>query len=353
MELLYVFFSSVVMSFLMFVMPLTISCLFIIFWMRNITKDDPVVSSMHGKKEFITYIFTLHTNKGLLSQGGFWLSIITPFVYFIVLGMMIWKDYTIRLDAEGFRTFISISALPLGILSLSIPLSAIVGRFHASKQTARQIDVVSQKNNIDLYHSHRKELFSYFEQIGEVKFNDNLTARNKVHPRLHKIYFKGNPKDGTPQVVVEKLKEVGDRLSTARHFLSAVLLDINPNASLAFYIEIFCRDMMIVSYNLGLQEIIEMAASSPRYPCEINGDKLNLETVGRTTDDAISALKCAENFFHNLCDFASYESDYFSKEADKNELRNAIKNKFKPFVIERLHKEIIIPAMIEAERKQN
>lgn len=326
------------------VLPALISYAFIYFWMRSITSNDPFLKGLHGTWHFHSYIMTLHTEKSIGHQGIFWFSIILPMVYFFLLGSLAWSGYTFRFDAEGFKTFVSISALPLGVLSLAIPLSASVSRFHATKQTAKQIQIVSQKNNIDLFHAHRKELFSYFEQVGEFKLHEKLNALNKPHPRLHKIFFKGDPKFGTPTADKQKFEEIDKLLESTRGMLISILDNVNPQASFGLYIQFFCRDVVLLAYELGLKEVIDLSAASPTYPWESKGKKLNLETIGDTSDEAIAAFKCIENFYSNLCDFAFYISPYFDNSEEAIRLRDSIRNKTQHNTIENIHKEIIASA---------
>ncbi len=138
----------------------------------------------------------LNEDGGLSEQGLLWISILSPFLYFLVLGGISWDGYSVSVTSEGLKKFLSISGLPLGVLSLALPMSVLVSRLHATKQTAKQIKITQQKNNIDLFHSHRKELFSYFSQIGEVNYLDCLIGKFKVHPRVHKIFFNGMPENG-------------------------------------------------------------------------------------------------------------------------------------------------------------
>ncbi|MEN4588650.1 hypothetical protein [Pantoea agglomerans] len=341
------FFSSLFMGaaavVLFGVIPAAMSYAFIYAWMKSATSNDPYLKSLHGTRYFHSYILTLHTEKSIGHQPIFWLSIIFPIVNFFLLGSYAWSGYTLRFDAEGFKTFVSISALPLGVLSLAIPLSASVSRFHSTKQTAKQIQIVSQKNNVDLFHAHRKELFSYFEQIGEFKLHDKLTELNKPHPRLHKVFFKGDPKFGTPTAHKEKFEDIDRLLESTREIFISILDNVNPKTSFGFYIEVFCRDVLMLANHLGVQEVINLSAASPTYPLERNGEKLKLESIGETSDEVIAAFRCIENFYSNLCDFAFYKSSYFDNYAEVIRLRDSIRNKAEHNTIENIHLEIIGP----------
>ncbi|MDF9904523.1 UNVERIFIED_ORG: hypothetical protein OKW15_002479 [Pseudomonas reinekei] len=84
-------------------------------------------------------IAKLRADKGLSTQPLFWLCIFIPTSYFLAFGIVSWNGYSLSLDAAGLKTFISISAVPLGLLSLSLPLTVIAASFHSTEQTARQI----------------------------------------------------------------------------------------------------------------------------------------------------------------------------------------------------------------------
>jgi hypothetical protein len=85
-------------------------------------------------------VVTLDPLNGLLHQRLFWLCIVVPLSYFIIFGCIAWNGYSIILSTEGLATFLSISTLPLGLLSISLPLTVIVASFHSTQQTARQIE---------------------------------------------------------------------------------------------------------------------------------------------------------------------------------------------------------------------
>lgn len=345
MDILFNAIQAFLVTIFFLVVPLLISSVIIIELMKLFTKNDPELRAMHGTKEFVQYVFSLHVDKGLSSQCLFWLAILTPFSYFILLGLLAWQGYSIRLDAEGFKTFISISALPLGVLSLALPLSASVARFHTTKQTAKQIEIVSQKNNIDLYNSHRKELFAYFQQLGAVKYVQNFTVENKVHPRVYKVYFTGKPSEGVPKVKEESFKRISRLLRIVSMDLIEIMNEDDLDIAFNKYILDFGGNIFELGMMLGISEIEALMNESPKVPVIISGKNLHLETVGKTTDEAVSAFRCAENFFHNLCDFAGYESDYFKDRELQKQVKETIrvngKKNDRDKVIEQLHEQHI------------
>lgn len=265
-----------------------------------------------------TSALTLSADKGLSSQGLLWLSIFCPFLYFMTLGFVAWQGYEISITGEGLNTFFSISKVPLAILSLAIPLSVLVSRFHATKQTAEQIKITRLKNNLDLFNSHRSELFSYFSQIGEVNYFDCFTAKFKVHPRVHKVFFIGSPADGTPVPNEGSFKDIESELSFARRQLDAVITDKSPTQTYDFYIANLCSTIYRLSEKLGLPEIYEtLAEKSILVPVVFKGNRKELLTVGTTTEEIVSAYRYAKGYYENLCDFAGRESEKVEDESLK------------------------------------
>lgn len=144
--------------------------------------------------------------SSLLSQGIFWLGILIPFFSFVFFGCYAWARYHIDLSAEGLNTFISISKLPLGLLSLSIPLVAIVASVHRSIQTEAQIssamtqiDLAKNKNFLDEYYAREKNLVdkcAFIEKkIGNLRtlqkegYIDRKVSISSPH-KLFKIIYK-------------------------------------------------------------------------------------------------------------------------------------------------------------------
>ncbi|BCS94545.1 hypothetical protein DSLASN_01770 [Desulfoluna limicola] len=290
----------------------------------------------------------LNEEKGLAEQGLLWISMLSPFLYFLAFGVISWSGYSISLTGEGLKTFFSISALPLGTLSLSLPLSVLVSRLHATKQTAKQIKVTQQKNNIDLFHSHRKELFSYFSHIGEVEYLDCFTGEFKVHPRVHKIFFTGGPENGIPLINEEAFKDIESELTSARWQLDSIIRDVNPKITYSFYITKFCSTIYRLSQKLGLPEIyIALAQNSVLVPTKLDGkEEMELLTVGKTTDEAVAAYRYAKGYFHNLCDFAGREPEITEDEEFKYiEMGGKFRTIKKDKVIERLHENEIKQAV--------
>ncbi|MBT0307147.1 hypothetical protein [Morganella morganii] len=119
--------------------------------------------------------------KPLTSQTLFWLSIIIPIASFLYFGMFSWRGYIFQADADGFKKFIEISTLPLGLLSLSIPFTSVVNNIHRTIQTNKQIESSEIKNNIDIYYSHKKNLREGIDFLLTKELMINLDFNNESY----------------------------------------------------------------------------------------------------------------------------------------------------------------------------
>lgn len=288
----------------------------------------------------------LNPAKGLDEQGLLWVVILVPVSYFFVFGWHAWDTYEISIDAEGFETFIAISELPLWLLSVSIPLSILVARIHATRQTSLLIKITNYKNNIDSFYSHRNELFKYFEKIGEVDYLSVLVGKYQIHPRLHKNFFKGTPEEGIPLVNEDSFKDIESELKSAAWGLDTVIDNVNPDITFDIYVCNFGSTIYRISQKLGIKEIInDLAGKSILVPVNLEREgKKELLTVGVTTDDAIAAFRYVFNFYHNLCDFCGREPVKLDEEYTYLLLGQSYKTKVTPLVIEEIH-EHKIPSM--------
>ena len=287
--------------------------------------------------------FKLNANKGLHAQGLLWLGMLLPISYFLVLGGIAWDGYNIDISSKGLSTFFEISKVPLTFLSLALPLTILVTRFHATEQTAIQIAITNHKNNLDSFYAHRKELFSYFSQIGETDYFGALKVNSSVHPRLHKNFFIGTPDSGVPEINTEMFLHLEKTLSSARFEIDSVLTNKNPNMTFSFYMLNACVTIHYLSRCLGLSEVYsELALKGVSLEIDVQRKgKAESLTVGTTTDDLVAAYRYAHDFFQNLSDFAGYTSEPTQEEYKYIETGGKIRTITTPRVIEQLHKNEI------------
>lgn len=254
----------------------------------------------------------LHSENGLVKQPLFWCSIAAPASYFIATGIICWHGHGISISAQGFSTFIGISALPLALLSLAIPLGVTVARFHSTEQTAKQIaiasnqlSIVQHKNNVDAFYSHRKEFFAYFDKIGTVTFLDSLTVQYQINPRLHGLIFEGNPETGAPEMNAKLISELVGKIKFIRNCLDKVLRNQDPELTLTWYTTA-ASDIYWISVTLGIREInTHLNNMSVTLTGFYEDDSpMRQRSIGTTTTQAIAAYRCAKSYILTILHFA-------------------------------------------------
>lgn len=258
-------------------------------------------------KDKVKSIFYLDTSKGLVYQGLLWLAIFTPVMLAMSLGGWVWSGYGVELSSEGFKRFIDISILPLAVMSLSLPLAGLVSRFHSTQQTARQIEVVSFKNNLDAFYTHRKELLAYFEAIPSVNYLGVIDIEYKLHPVTHVRFFKGTPIQGWPQANAAVFEGVGRNISAGAMFLTGALepSEVSHMSALDCYLNA-CNDIYLAAQSLHVRDVARGLVS--RGVMIKSGDAsqigYDMITMGTTTIEALAAFRIVKSYFDNLCDFA-------------------------------------------------
>ena len=277
----------------------------------SVTVTVAMVSFFIGEgrisKEKISLIFQLDTSKGLIHQGLLWLAIFIPLAMAMTLGGWVWAGYELDISSDGFKKFLEISILPLAVMSLSLPLAGLISKFHSTQQTAKQIEVVSFKNNLDAFYTHRKELLAYFDAMPDVNYLGIIDVKYKLHPVIHVRFFEGAPKQGWPKANVGSFETVGRNICAGALFLKGA---IEPSADshlspLDCYLS-GCRDIFLAAQSLHVHYVTSglvskgvMIKSGAK-----NQIGYDLLTIGTTTIEALAAFRIVKSYYDNLCDFA-------------------------------------------------
>ena len=113
-----------------------------------------------------------------------WLVIILLFSIALVISIVIIKNTQIGWDlsANGFNNFISLFRFPLGILTLIIPIVALLAANHRSEQTKEQIRVTGLQNDFANYYKHLEEFIKYVDKQERLK---NLAGARYIHKMLY------------------------------------------------------------------------------------------------------------------------------------------------------------------------
>jgi len=139
----------------------------------------------------------------LSHQPLFKASIIIPIVSFLTFGLISWLGHNVQLDSEGLNNFLSISKLPLALLSLAAPFAVIVNNIHRTIQMKAQIQEAKKKNSTDIYYSHQKHITELFSNIitdpfsFKIRYDDEETHEysakiNRPIQLYRKIFSKSN-----------------------------------------------------------------------------------------------------------------------------------------------------------------
>lgn len=250
---------------------------------------------------------SLHSSEGLSNQGLFWISILLPFLLFLEFGSFVWSESSPELSQEGFQNFITMSVLPIGLLSLSIPMAALITKLHSTAQTAKQIVIAEKKNNYDLFYMHRREFSAYYAQIGPLEFLGEFSASYKINPRLHAILFSGGASAGIPMLRVSFVNERIADIKLARELLIKVLTSTDLAKALPWYIR---YSSLIDEFftHFGAQDVrVQLAKKSINLPYLFRGEQRAQRTAGSTTRQAIAAFRCAKSNLLLAMEFAGYD----------------------------------------------
>lgn len=283
------------------------------------------------KKCFLKSILSLHPDKGLAEQGLLWLSILTPLCYFIVLGYFAWQGSTLELSAHGYSNFIKLSVFPIGILSISLPLSALIARIHSTQQTAEQIRITKKKNDIDAFYAHRKAMFEYFSSIDQHKYDGGLTGGFQAHPRLHIKFFKSDkPEKGLPEINKDQFKRSLDKLHEARSSIEYLMNSNFVSANdekLVFAYLVACKNIYDLAGSLVLPEIYEKLSKSSK---TIRDSKTNLKfiSLGIDIEGMLDSYRYTRSFLRTVCEFSGYSVDYFDNPETRKKYRRIDKENY-------------------------
>lgn len=144
-------------------------------------------------------------DKNFFQLGIFWFtfSIILLISITLVFGVTKTENYIGCMSATCFKTFIQSYKLPMGILSLLIPLGAIYAAQHRSEQTIAQIKSSESQNNFVNYYKHLEE---FKEHLIDSDVLDNCVNYRDTHTRLFKDSRDGNYAIGTETQKVIRLQ---------------------------------------------------------------------------------------------------------------------------------------------------
>lgn len=287
-----------------------------LYWLKNLRSTKKNLDA----KQYSA--FKIYPEEGLADQGLLWLSILAPAAYFFTFGTVAWSEHIVQINAEGFESFIKISTLPIGLLSLAVPLSLLVMRVHSTKQTATQIKITKHKNNLDTYYAHRKAMFDYFSIIDDIEYEGKITGSFHLHPRLHLKFFKNTPPDqGIPAVDTVKIEEMLALLQHARVAIFHVMShSTNDSDRITHYLNA-CTSTYKLANLLSLEPIYKTLHDKSFEVTILENNKVpdshpirRLYTLGKTQEETIGAFRYSRSYARLICEFCGYTTESFSQE---------------------------------------
>jgi len=298
-------------------------------------------NSLKAKKDAThkyLYPFHIDANRGLAEQGYLWLSILGPILYFLMFGQYSWEGYTLSISSTGLTEFLKISTLPLGLLSLSIPLSILVARIHATHQTSVQIIATQFKNNVDGYYAHRKAMFEYFGALKKIVYLGKIEGDFHAHPRLHLRFFKDEgPTKGIPKIDNDRFKQVINTLAEVKlNIHTAISSKTTPEVSAKHYGQA-CNEIYDLAGILTLPVIYDTLKSSSKqftiYDAInlANPKNITFTKVGTSTEELIGCYRYIRSYMRVLCEFSGYSVDFFDEKDTFPEIDKGDRFKSSPY----------------------
>lgn len=231
---------------------------------------------------YFKFCRSFDANHGLGSQPWFSMAIVYPVGLFFSTGYWAWSGLNLKISADGFKLFIEVSKLPLGLLALSIPLAALTARLHGTKQTALQIKVVGQKNISDLYIAHYNHFCNHIEMLemnyrSEQSEGRSLSFNKKL---LYKqLYPDSTLTSGVSDLSFNLFNRVSNRIENLYDFLEDTSVKKVTQAeekftSLNLYIELTLHEMAIMAPKEFLKSEFEISKYRDTETCISNDNDL-------------------------------------------------------------------------------
>lgn len=240
-------------------------------------------------KKIIDSKFLQLDERKLSEQWMFWLSILIPLALSIILSIPLWLQTKINLSAEGYDNFLRIFKLPIGVLSLSIPLVAIVAHIHRTIQTAKQIELTNQKNITDQFFSHHKYIVDSLSSITghDIKVNTKTIIPKISHPHaLYRYIFPTSSylsgidvsaQNDYIKSIIKLFSEIEDLLENAEMENLRNKITNTSAATLNFNFGVLCRKFN--SINLKIELSTQELSFGDRFKCLAKDSKLEVKLV--------------------------------------------------------------------------
>jgi len=124
-------------------------------------------------KDFFKKLFSINPALPLHKNHSFWLAIAAPaFVAILLLAGSTQNTGGICFSSDCQNHFLESNKLPLGVLSLSVLLGVMVGRFHGSAQRIASHKQADENNTFRNFYDHRKLFTEWMSESQNRKINE-------------------------------------------------------------------------------------------------------------------------------------------------------------------------------------
>lgn len=122
--------------------------------------------------------------KSFLHLGIVWFAVLVLLVLSLIISGIIiyYSPLTLDLSSDGFNYFVSVFRFPLGILTLIIPIVALLAANHRSEQTKEQIRITGIQNNFANYFKHLEEFIKHLEKQPKPK---DIAGGRYIHKMIY------------------------------------------------------------------------------------------------------------------------------------------------------------------------
>lgn len=138
----------------------------------------------------------MSAKQQLRQTSEFKASLLFPICSYLALSGLIWLNdgqlWAWQLDSEGFRNYLELYRLPLGVLAMAVPLVAVVSSNHRSTQAAANLQAQQRQNAFSNYYSHLQEFTAFYLSSPQIE-NAILRLKPEYEPfdprHIHSMLF--------------------------------------------------------------------------------------------------------------------------------------------------------------------
>lgn len=157
--------------------------------LREIFED--IIDLVNDFIRWLLFSEFFNPNSSFFKLRSVWLAvaIISSGSYWVYNEIIKSGNYIACYSASCFNEAVTIFKVPLGILSLLIPIIAVLAANHRSEQTKKQIEISKEQNNFTNYYKHLEEFEKYYEKFEKSRKINGFTDQPLSARSIHNTFF--------------------------------------------------------------------------------------------------------------------------------------------------------------------